>query len=93
LCAWLQATQLPCFEALIDHLGRITVDEAEMLMLHQLFQALMMSRLEAQRQNAPDVAQRIPERTLSLITRCTLLSGGLSLVLVRHLHGVLTAGG
>lgn len=69
-----QATQLPCFDMLIDRLGNISMDEDEHLMLHQLFQAIMLARLEAQKQNAPDPALRIPHTTYETIRRCATYS-------------------
>ena len=69
-CAWVQATQLPCFQLLIDRLGGSNVDKVEVLMLHQLFQSLMLARLEARRQNMADPIRTIPDHIYALIRRC-----------------------
>ncbi|KAK9908644.1 hypothetical protein WJX75_000861 [Coccomyxa subellipsoidea] len=65
----LQATQLPCFQLLIDRLGGSNVDKVEVLMLHQLFQSLMLARLEARRQNMADPIRTIPDHIYALIRR------------------------
>lgn len=69
---WLctQATQLPCFHKLMDRLGKLSMDGGELLMLHQLFQAIMLARLEAEKQNAPDPALRIPKKSYDTIRKC-----------------------
>ncbi len=66
---------MPCFEALIDHLSAICVEDDELLMLHQLFQAIMLARLEATKQGAPDPALRIPPHTYNIIRKCAPPSG------------------
>ncbi|CAL8461792.1 g1323 [Coccomyxa elongata] len=65
----LQATQLPCFQMLIDRLGSGETDKVEVLMLHQLFQSLMLARLEARRNNAADPIRSVPDHIYTLIRR------------------------
>lgn len=67
----MQATQLPCFQMLIDRLGSGETDKVEVLMLHQLFQSLMLARLEARRNNAADPIRTVPDHIYTLIRRCT----------------------
>ncbi len=66
----MQATQLPCFQKLIERLGSSGIVKVEVLMLHQLFQALMLSCMEARRQNLPDPISAIPDHIYTLVTRC-----------------------
>lgn len=66
----MQATQLPCFQMLIDRLGSGETDKVEVLMLHQLFQSLMLARLEARRNNAADPIRSVPDHIYTLIRRC-----------------------
>ena len=66
----MQATQLPCFQMLIDRLGSGETDKIEVLMLHQLFQSLMLARLEARRNNAADPIRSVPDHIYTLIRGC-----------------------
>ncbi len=77
-----QGTQLPAFTVLLERLGGMAVGEVQVVMLQQLFQALMLARLEAgggkllaANGQAPAGAAagawgRVPEAIYSLVKEC-----------------------
>lgn len=65
-----QGTQLPCFQVLVERLSQLgSEDAAERLMEHQLFQALLLAELEAEKTGAPGVFEKVPPDTLQAIRK------------------------
>ena len=66
----MQGTQLPCFQILVQRLSELgSEDAAERLMEHQLFQALLLAELEAEKTGAPGVFEKVPADTLQAIRK------------------------